>query len=59
MTTLIYVALDLNGLVMAHFLKADDCSAYCERGVKYTNMAFNLANRDREPAPLVGTIYRA
>ena len=56
---MIYIALDLDGLVLAHFLRAEDCVAFCERGTKYTNMAYNLENSDRTPAPLVGTKYRA
>lgn len=59
MKTLIHIALDLDGTVLAHFLRPEDCRAFCDDGTKYTHLPFNLANRDREPAPLVGTIYRA
>lgn len=59
MPKIIYIAIDLDGLVLAHFVRAEDCSAFCERGTKYTNMAYNLDNRERAPAPLVGTKYRA
>lgn len=59
MNTLIYLALDLNGAVLAHFSRSEDCSAFCEQGVKYTHMPFNFENRDKQAAPLVGTIYRA
>lgn len=59
MQTLIHIALDLNGTVLAHFLRAEDCAAFCENGVKYTHMPFNLENRDKQAAPPVGTVYRA
>jgi hypothetical protein len=58
-TKFIYIALEVNGRVIAHFLHANDCADFCENGVKYTYMPFNLANCDKEPAPLVGSIYRA
>jgi len=56
---IIHVVLDLDGTVLAHFLRSEDAHEFSGHGVKYTHMPFNLANRDGEPAPLVGTKYRA
>ncbi|WP_428421985.1 hypothetical protein [Methylibium sp.] len=60
-TTIIHLALDLDGMVLAHFLKSEDCARFCQgpSGVSYTHLPYNVANRDGEPAPLVGSTYRA
>lgn len=58
MNTLIHLALAENGTVMAHFVESSHASAYCTAH-GYLHMPYNLANRGGEPAPLVGTIYRA
>lgn len=55
---LVHVALSPAGLVVAHFISWADCAAYC-RDQGATHLPFNLANRDRAGAPLVGTTYRA
>ena len=55
----VYIALGLNSCVVAIFKTASDCTAFCKNGTLYTDMPFNLNNRDGEPAPLVGTFYRA
>lgn len=58
MITMIHIALAENGTVMAHFVESGHASAYCTAN-GYTHLPYNLANRGSEPAPLVGTIYRA
>ena len=55
---LIHIALALDGTVVAHFMNWTDSAEFCSaKGL--TNMAYNLNNRDGEPAPLVGSIDRA
>lgn len=57
MDALIHIALADNGTVMAHFVDERDAADYCAaRG--YLHVPYNLRNRDSEPAPLVGTVYR-
>jgi len=51
MQKIIYIALDLDGTVLAHFMREKDCSNFCEQGVKYTHIVYNLDNRDGAPAP--------
>ena len=58
MNTLIHLALAIDGLVMAQFSDSQHAAEYCAaHGL--THVPYNLANREKSPAPLVGTIYRA
>ena len=58
MQQLVHLALSQTGRVMAHFDLSSDAADYCLRN-EYTHVPYNLANRDKAPAPLVGTVYRA
>ena len=58
MNQLVHLALSPTGRVMAHFDLSSDADDYCKRN-DCLHVPYNLANRDKEPAPLVGTIYRA
>ena len=58
MTAMIHLALAADDTVMAHFAESGDAAEYCfDNG--YTHVPHNLNNRDRVPAPLVGTVYKA
>lgn len=58
MTQLIHLALAIDGLVMAHFADSQHAADYCKAHA-LTHVPFNLNNRDKAPAPLVGTVYHA
>ncbi len=58
MTNIIHIALAQDGTVVAHFMNDDDAAQFC-RANDLTHVPFNLKNRDGQPAPLVGTVYRA
>lgn len=58
MQQLVHLAISPAGRVMAHFDLSSDAADYCQRN-EYTHVPYNLANRDKAPAPLVGTVYRA
>jgi hypothetical protein len=58
MNTIVHLALSPTGRVMAHFELSSDAAEYCLRN-EYTHVQYNLANRDKAPAPLVGTKYSA
>ena len=53
---MIHLVLDFSGLVLAHFLSAEDAADYARQPGR-THLPFNLSNRDHAPAPLVGTHY--
>lgn len=55
---MIHIALSPSGTVMAHFVESRDAAEYCAAH-GYTHLPYNLNNRAGEPAPLVGTQYRA
>jgi hypothetical protein len=56
--TIVHLALAADGLVLAHFARADDAATFC-LAQSLTQVPYNTANRDLAPAPLVGTVYRA
>ena len=58
MLTFIHLALASDGTVMAHFSLASHASKFCFDN-DCTHVPYNLNNRDREPAPLVGAVYKA
>jgi len=58
MRNIIHLALSPNGCVMAHFDLESDAADYCLRN-DYTHVPYNLNNRDKAPAPLIGDTYRA
>jgi hypothetical protein len=59
MQQIVHLALSPTGRVMAHFDLSSDAADYCERNYEYTHVPYNLNNRDKAPAPLVGSVYRA
>ena len=58
MQKIVHLALSLTGRVVAQFELSSDAADYCERN-GYTHVPYNLENRDRAPAPLIGDTYRA
>lgn len=56
--TIVHLALAADGLVLAHFARAADAAAFCSAH-DLTHVPYNTANRERAPAPLVGTVCRA
>lgn len=58
MQQIVHLALSQTGRVMAHFDLSADAAEYCLRN-DYTHVPYNPNNRDKAPAPLVGTVYRA
>lgn len=54
---LVHLALDFDGLVLAHFADSEDAAAYC-LGKERTHVPYDLRNREGAPAPLVGTVYK-
>jgi hypothetical protein len=58
MQQLVHLALSPTGRVMAQFSLSSDAAEYCLRH-EYTHVPYNLNNRDRAAAPLVGDTYRA
>lgn len=55
---MIYIALAADGRVIAHFADFEYANAFCNSH-DFTFLPYNLDNRDKAAAPLVGTIYRA
>ena len=58
MDKLVHMALANDGTVVAHFMKSEDAREFCDKK-NLCHVPYNTANRDREPAPLVGTKYVA
>lgn len=60
-TGLVYLAVGPRGLVLAHFMLHDDAAEYCSKigDPELIVLPYNLDNRDRAPAPVVGTHCRA
>ena len=55
---LVHLALAENGLVVAHFMGATDAAKFC-RDNGLCHMPYNLDNREGNPAPVVGSVYKA
>ena len=56
---LIHMAIGVStSQVVAHFLISEDCAEYYRKH-GLLHVPYNLKNRDREPAPVVGSVYRA
>lgn len=56
---MIHLAIGLHSKqVLAQFMIWEDAAEYCEKHGAI-HVPYNLHNRDRAPAPMVGTIYEA
>lgn len=58
MPKLVHLALAHDGTVVAQFAIAEHAAEFC-RSHDCCHVPYNLANRDLEPAPAVGSVYRA